>query len=264
MFVSTAPLFTPSFRPLRLPFPLSRPLLSLPHTSVLNAFSLRARVHFHVTLLPLPSPVAFSRCLLPLQLAVSNSHATTTALHVATALFTRNDLAQRLVQSTGVHLPDVKKSLLKAVDKLPQQAPPPSAAPLHQAFLKNARQVRTEDPSGSDKFLTVDHLLMAAMADKAVVKAVTHTGLTAAELKRAVDKMRNRRSNVAEERAQHRAAADSEDAEALYDALATYGTDLTQRARDGKLDPVIGRDAELSSVITTLSYVQSGVHSAGG
>ena len=94
-----------------------------------------------------------------------------------------------------------------------------------------------------DSFVTVERLLLAlAMAaGTEAAKALQQAGVSAQNLNRAIEALRKGRT------------ADSPSAEQGYDALRKYTRDLTEAAREGKLDPVIGRDDEIRRVIQVLS-----------
>ncbi|HEV8029184.1 MAG TPA: Clp protease N-terminal domain-containing protein, partial [Stellaceae bacterium] len=94
-----------------------------------------------------------------------------------------------------------------------------------------------------DSFVTVERLLLAMMLlkDTPAAKALAAAGITPQSLNRAIEDVRKGRR------------ADSASAEEGYDALKKYARDLTAVARDGKLDPVIGRDEEIRRTIQVLS-----------
>src|SRR5579872_7085751 len=93
-----------------------------------------------------------------------------------------------------------------------------------------------------DEYISTEHLLVGLAADGGEAKAVlTAAGVTADALLEAFSQIRGS------------ARVTSQDPEETYKALEKYGVDLTQMARDGKLDPVIGRDAEIRRVIQVLS-----------
>jgi len=94
-----------------------------------------------------------------------------------------------------------------------------------------------------DSFVTVERLFQAMLEDKQsdAGKILVRSGLDAALLAAAIDKLRKGRT------------ADSVSAENAYDALKKYARDLTRAARDGKLDPVIGRDEEIRRTIQVFS-----------
>ncbi len=107
-------------------------------------------------------------------------------------------------------------------------------------ILDAAEQIATK---AGDSFVPVERILMAiALATTtAAGKALAAANVTAASLNTAIDAARKGRT------------ADSANAEAGFDALKKYARDLTQAARDGKLDPVIGRDEEIRRTIQVLA-----------
>src|SRR6202046_779460 len=94
-----------------------------------------------------------------------------------------------------------------------------------------------------DSFVTVERLLLALAVEKGTEagKILAQAGVTPQNLNAAIEALRKGRT------------ADSASAENAYDALKKYARDLTQAARDGKLDPVIGRDEEIRRTIQVLS-----------
>ncbi|MFE1601433.1 ATP-dependent chaperone ClpB [Methylobacterium sp. ID0610] len=94
-----------------------------------------------------------------------------------------------------------------------------------------------------DSYVTVERLLLALAVEKdsEAGKALTAAGVTAASLNAAINALRKGRT------------ADNATAENAYDALKKYARDLTEAAREGKLDPVIGRDEEIRRTIQVLS-----------
>src|SRR3974377_548865 len=94
-----------------------------------------------------------------------------------------------------------------------------------------------------DAFVTVERLLLALAIEKdsEAGKALSRAGVTPQNLNAAIESLRKGRS------------ADSATAENAYDALKKYARDLTQAARDGKLDPVIGRAEEIRRTVQVLS-----------
>jgi len=94
-----------------------------------------------------------------------------------------------------------------------------------------------------DSFVTVERLLLALSLDKEseAGKILQQAGVSPQNLNAAINALRKGRT------------ADSASAESAYDALKKYARDLTQAARDGKIDPVIGRDEEIRRTIQVLS-----------
>ncbi|WP_309602626.1 ATP-dependent chaperone ClpB [Sphingomonas sp.] len=106
--------------------------------------------------------------------------------------------------------------------------------------LDSAQQIATK---AGDSYVTVERILLAFVLAKGtgVGDALAKAGLTPQNLNAAIDKLRGGRS------------ADTQGSEDRYDALKKYSRDLTQAARDGKLDPVIGRDEEIRRTIQVLA-----------
>ena len=109
-----------------------------------------------------------------------------------------------------------------------------------------ARVFDTAEKSGEkagDSFVTVERLLLAVAIEKdnEAGKILAKSGVTPQNLNAAIEALRKGRT------------ADSANAEQVYDALKKYARDLTQAARDGKLDPVIGRDEEIRRTVQVLS-----------
>src|SRR3954466_6329412 len=94
-----------------------------------------------------------------------------------------------------------------------------------------------------DSYVTVERLLLAIAMDKEseAGKILAKAGVSPQNLNAAIESLRKGRT------------ADSASAENAYDALKKYSRDLTQAARDGKLDPVIGRDEEIRRTVRVLS-----------
>jgi ATP-dependent Clp protease ATP-binding subunit ClpB len=107
-------------------------------------------------------------------------------------------------------------------------------------ILDQAEQVAKKS---GDSYVTVERILLAMALAKGtdVGDALAKAGLTAQNLNAAIEKLRGGRT------------ADTQAAEDRYDALKKYARDLTEAAREGKLDPVIGRDEEIRRTIQVLS-----------
>ena len=106
-------------------------------------------------------------------------------------------------------------------------------------LLDQAQEVATK---AGDQYVTVERILLAMLLAKGtdVATALAASGVTPQALNAAIDKLRGGRN------------ADTQSSEDRYDALKRFSRDLTQAARDGKLDPVIGRDEEIRRTIQVL------------
>lgn len=191
------------------------------------------------------------------QLAKDYAHAQLAPSHIALALLnddtsnstgvqsTNKDsqsLFKSICEKTGVSVPDLENKLRAALRKIPQQSPAPDDVSLTGAaskIMKNAQQYKTQQ---RDAFIAQDHVLLALLEDSSINNMLKEAGLANPDLmKNAITQARGGRH------------IDSKTAEAGYDAMGKYCTDLTALAAEGKLDPVIGRDNEIRRVVRVLS-----------
>jgi len=153
-------------------------------------------------------------------------------------------LAAGLIDRAGGN----SRAALKAVEAALAKRPKVSGGGAGQIYLDPAlaRVFDAAEKAGEkagDSFVTVERLLLALALDKTneAGKILSHAGVSPQSLNAAIEALRKGRT------------ADSATAENAYDALKKYARDLTQAARDGKLDPVIGRDEEIRRTIQVLS-----------
>ena len=176
--------------------------------------------------------------------ATTGGNIHTEPVHLLVALLRQGDGTSRnLVMKAGVDAAvltekaeAVLKSLPRATGSTVQQ---PSASAALTRVLASAL-----DTAGSmkDDYVATDHLLVAiATIESPGQKVLTDAGLTADGLREAITAVRGNRRVT------------SENAEAAYESLEKFSVDLTQAAEEGRLDPVIGRDAEIRRVIQVLS-----------
>src|SRR5450631_1900893 len=153
-------------------------------------------------------------------------------------------LAAGLIDRSGGN----SRQALKAVEAALAKIPKVSGAGAGQIYLSpaTARVFATAEKAGEkagDSFVTVERLLLALALEKdsEAGKILSKAGVTPQTLNAAIEALRKGRT------------ADSASAENAYDALKKYSRDLTDAARAGKLDPVIGRDEEIRRTIQVLS-----------
>ena len=178
-------------------------------------------------------------------LAVREGHQQFTPLHILKVLLDDSEgLAGGLIDRAGGN----SRAILKATEDQLNKLPKVSGSGAGQVYLApaTARALdaaeQAADKAG-DSFVTVERLLLALTLDKdsEVGQLLNKGGVTPQNLNSAINALRKGRT------------ADSATAENAYDALKKYARDLTQAARDGKLDPVIGRDEEIRRTIQVLS-----------
>ncbi|MCP1836355.1 MULTISPECIES: ATP-dependent chaperone ClpB [Bradyrhizobium] len=168
-----------------------------------------------------------------------------TPLHVLKVLLDDNEgLAAGLIDRAGGN----SRAILHATEAALAKLPKVSGSGAGQVYMApdTARLFTAAEElaeKAGDSFVTVERLLQALSTDKSsdAAKILAQGGVNAQALGTAIDLLRKGRT------------ADSASAENAYDALKKYARDLTQAARDGKLDPVIGRDEEIRRTIQVLS-----------
>jgi ATP-dependent Clp protease ATP-binding subunit ClpB len=177
-------------------------------------------------------------------IALRDNHQQFTPEHVLKALLDDQEgLAANLIRAAGGK-PEVALQLTdEALSKLPQVEGGGGqiymAAPTAKVFA-TAEEIGKK---AGDKFVTAERLLMALAveAGAGTSKILKEAGVTAVKLNEAINDIRKGRT------------ADTASAEQAYDALKRYARDLTEAAREGKLDPVIGRDEEIRRTMQVLS-----------
>ena len=173
--------------------------------------------------------------------AIRMSHQRVTPDHVLKALLEdEQGMAAGLIRAAGGQ----PQAALAEVDRALARIPAVSGSGAQQTAWDNDTVRLLDQAEGiaakaGDSFVTVERLLLAfAVAGNAAMKAA---GVSAEALNGAIEQLRKGRS------------ADTASAEDRYDALKKFARDLTQAARDGKLDPVIGRDEEIRRTIQVLA-----------
>ncbi|HEX4833159.1 MAG TPA: ATP-dependent chaperone ClpB [Trebonia sp.] len=148
-----------------------------------------------------------------------------------------------LLQAVGADPAVVGKEVAARITRLPQVRGTTASGPeLSRPLLSVINTAANRARQMEDEFVSTEHLLVGLAAEGGQAAAVLRdAGATADALTAAFTQVRGS------------ARVTSEDPEGTYQALEKYGVDLTQQARDGKLDPVIGRDAEIRRVVQVLA-----------
>jgi len=176
--------------------------------------------------------------------ALSANHQKLTGEHILAALLKDDNMTVKmLISKAGGDARAISKAVDAALAKLPQiTGNGAGQLQMDADFARLLGAAETEAKSRHDQYIAADVLLLAMAKSKSSVgKILADAGVSAATLDAAIADMRKGRS------------ADSDGAEDSYDALSRYTTDLTENARNGKLDPVIGRDAEVRRSIQILA-----------
>lgn len=153
-----------------------------------------------------------------------------------------DSLFKSCLSKAGVDTKKFEDALRAALKKTPQQNPPPDDMSLSSAAAKILKKADSLKEQQHDSFVAVDHLLLALIEDSSIETILKNAGLANTRL-----------LNTAITQSRGNKRIDSKQAEAGYEALAKYCTDLTALAEQGKIDPVIGRDEVVRRVIRCLS-----------
>ncbi|HKN29023.1 MAG TPA: ATP-dependent chaperone ClpB [Roseiarcus sp.] len=178
-------------------------------------------------------------------LALREGHQQFTPEHILKVLLDDEEgLCAGLIDQAGGNSREALRQVELALAKLPKVQGSGAGqlylAPTTARIFDNAEKIAQK---AGDSFVTVERLLLALAMEKGAEasKILANAGVTPQTLNAAVNDLRKGRT------------ADSASAENAYDALKKYTRDLTEAARTGKLDPVIGRDEEIRRTIQVLS-----------
>ena len=180
-----------------------------------------------------------------IQSASAAGNAQVETLHVMDALLRQeNGVVRSLIEAAGGDPQAIGAAVRNALVALPRASGSSTSQPQASRQLTAAiAQAEKEMQQMGDEYVSTEHLLIGIAASKPNQSAeiLEKNGVTAASLRKAVPGVRGG------------AKVTSPDAEGSYKALEKYSTDLTAAAKEGKLDPVIGRDQEIRRVIQILS-----------
>ena len=155
----------------------------------------------------------------------------------------RESVAVAVLKAAGADPDAVSTAASSAIRRLPSTQGSTVAQPqFSRAALQVVQNARTQAEQRSDQFVSTEHLLLGVAADPGEAgEALRSNGASLEALAAALTLVRGD-SRVT-----------TQDPETTFQSLEKYGTDLTELARSGKLDPVIGRDAEIRRVVQVLS-----------
>ncbi|PZU94513.1 MAG: ATP-dependent chaperone ClpB [Chelatococcus sp.] len=177
-------------------------------------------------------------------IALREGHQQFTPEHLLKALLDDNEgMAAGLIDRAGGQSRVALQLVDQALAKLPKVSGGSGGLNLTAGLARVFDAAEKAAEKAGDSFVTVERLLLALAIEKETEagKALAKAGVTPQALNTAIEAIRKGRT------------ADSASAEQAYDALKKYARDLTAAAREGKLDPVIGRDEEIRRTIQVLS-----------
>ncbi len=175
-------------------------------------------------------------------LALANDHQYIDPVHLLLAVIAQPDGSGRaLLERAGVRVPSLKTALEGALKRLPQVSGTGGEVQVGRELVNLLNLSDKESMKRGDQFIATEMFLLALADDKGEAgRAAREAGLTRAAIEAAIDAVRGGQS------------VGSAEAEGQREALKKYCIDLTERARQGKLDPVIGRDDEIRRAIQIL------------
>jgi len=175
-------------------------------------------------------------------LAVGNDNQYIEPVHLLVALLNQDDGGARsLLQRAGVNVGGLSNALKSALDRLPKVSGNGGDTQVSREFVNMLNLADKESQKRGDQFVSSEMILLALTDDKSEAgKLARENGLARKSLEAAIDTVRGG------------GKVDSQEAEGQREALKKYTLDLTERARQGKLDPVIGRDDEIRRAIQVL------------
>ncbi len=176
------------------------------------------------------------------KVAMDYGHQEIAQPHLLASMLTVEDsLIRKLIEKMDID-PDV---FMAQVDGLLNKRPKVSGGQLHIDQYLNQTLIYAEDEAKrmGDEYVSVEHLFLSLLAhpDKEIKELMKQCMITRERFLQALSKVRGNQRVT------------SDNPEATYDTLEKYGSDLVERAKDGKLDPVIGRDGEIRNIIRILS-----------
>jgi ATP-dependent Clp protease ATP-binding subunit ClpB len=176
--------------------------------------------------------------------ATTAGNSTIEPIHLLVALLLQEEgTAATLVAKAGADAPALVRAAAAQRDALPRVSGETVGQPSGSSALSRVLAGALElAQSMKDEYVATEHLLISlATVDSSAKRVITDAGLTADGLRESLTALRGNRRVT------------SENAEDTYEALDKYSVDLTKAAEEGRLDPVIGRDAEIRRVVQVLS-----------
>ena len=176
--------------------------------------------------------------------ALGKGHQQFSPVHLLKVLLDDDQgMASGLIERAGGDAKAVRAGVEAALNKIPKVSGDAGQLYLSRELARVFDTAEQAAQKAGDSFVTVERLLLALVIEKDTDagRILTSAGVTAQGLNTAIEAIRKGRT------------ADSASAENTYDALKKYARDLTKDVREGKLDPVIGRDEEIRRTIQVLS-----------
>ena len=176
------------------------------------------------------------------QIAQTSRHQQLETEHLLLALLQQNGLAGRILKKSGIDPATIQAAVESHLKRQPNMGSPPESVFLGRGF--NAALDRAEDERNifGDGYISIEHLMLAlASDDRCGRQLFSQAGIKINQLREAITAVRGNQT------------VNDQNPEGTYESLEKYGRDLTAAAKEGQLDPVIGRDEEIRRTIQILS-----------
>jgi ATP-dependent Clp protease ATP-binding subunit ClpA len=197
-----------------------------------------AQQYAHPQLLPLH--LAVSLIDPPADLSKDQQAPAANASHAAASM----PLFRQVVERAHGDPQTFDRALKRALVRQPSQDPPPDHIPVSPSLSKVLRAAHDLSKTQKDSFVAVDHLIQALCQDATIQRCLSESNIPKANL---IDQA------IQQIRGTKRVDSKTADAEEEFENLKKYTIDMTSMAREGKIDPVIGREEEIRRVIRILS-----------
>ena len=175
-------------------------------------------------------------------LALAHDNQVIEPVHILAAVLADGEGSSRsLLERAGVNVQSLTRGVNAAVERLPKVSGTGGDVQISHDLMNLLNLTEKEAMKRGDEFISTEMLLLALTEDRSEAgRLAKNAGLTRAAIEAAVETVRGGDK------------ADNPDAESQREALKKYTVDLTERARQGKLDPVIGRDDEIRRTMQIL------------
>ena len=175
-------------------------------------------------------------------MAIKNSNPEVNEIHLAYALVNNSDsIVSQIIKSMDVDYEGYRNELIKKVDSMPSQSGNSNTYPsqVFQRILLKAEDVAKEM---GDSFVSTEHIFLSLLKEKTEVDSINKRyGISAVSFKNSIQNVRKGQKVT------------NDNPEETTNPLEKFGRNLTQEAREGKIDPVIGRDREIRNALRILS-----------
>lgn len=182
------------------------------------------------------------------QLARDGSHSQVMPIHFLAAMLPSDDVdstlyLKTLIQKARYEWPDFERIVNRHLVRLPSQTPAPSEVSFGYAagqVMTNATKIKAQQ---KDNYVAQDHILLALLQDSSIKDIFKEAQINVETIK----------TQAIELRGSQRIDSRTADLSSNFEFLSKYCEDLTEKAREGKIDPVIGREEEIRRVIRVLA-----------